>query len=59
MSELHEQLKATFIMYCKEIELLEDKKVKAAAPRARRALLELAKLIKDRRKEIQDIKSKI
>lgn len=56
---LHEQLKAAFYVYCKETELLEDKSIKAAAPRARKALHDLTKLIKERRKEIQDIKSKI
>jgi|SaaInl85LU_5_DNA_1037374.scaffolds.fasta_scaffold59285_1 hypothetical protein len=56
-NNLHEELKATFLYYCKEVELFEDKGIKAAAPRARKALLDMTKLIKERRKEIQERKS--
>jgi len=56
-NNLHEELKAAFLNYCKEAELFEDKGIKAAAPRARKALHDMTKLIKDRRKEIQERKS--
>jgi predicted secreted Zn-dependent protease len=52
----HEELILVFNLYLKEIKTFEEKKVKAAAPRARTALHELAKLAKQRRQEIQDVK---
>jgi predicted secreted Zn-dependent protease len=52
----HEELVLIFNLYLKEIKMFEEKKIKAAAPRARRALQELAKLSKLRRQEIQDTK---
>jgi hypothetical protein len=52
----HEQLIFLFNLYLKEVETFEQKKVKAAAPRARSALHNLAKLSKQRRHEIQNAK---
>ena len=43
--------------YLKEHEAWEVKNVKAAATRARKALGDLGKLTKERRKEIQDKKN--
>ena len=43
--------------YIKNSEQFDTKGVKAAATRARKALGELGKLCKDRRKEIQEIKN--
>ena len=54
---LHEQIVQEFNNYVKEAELFDDKDVKAAAVRARKALGDIAKLTKDRRKEIQERKN--
>ena len=48
-----ESLKAAFDTYVSENDKFTVKKVKASAARARKALGELAKLAKERRKEIQ------
>lgn len=56
---LHEQLVAAYEAYLKEHEAWEGKNVKAAAARARKALGDLGKLTKDRRKEIQDRKNEM
>lgn len=56
---LHEQIVFEFHNYLKETETFENKGIKAAVPRARRALQELNKLTKLRRKEIQEQKSEI
>ncbi len=53
---LHEQLVAQFETYAAESAKFETKGVKASAARARKALAEIAKLCKERRKEIQDQK---
>lgn len=53
---LHEQLEAQFEIYQAESKRFEEKNVKASAARARKALAEIAKLCKERRKEIQDQK---
>tara|TARA_B100000949_G_C13869722_1_gene280073 strand:+ start:55 stop:243 length:189 start_codon:yes stop_codon:yes gene_type:complete len=53
----HEQIKEHFETYLVEHEKWEDKGVKAAATRARKALGELGKLSKTRRAEIQDKKN--
>lgn len=53
----HEKLKEHYEVYLKENETFEVKGVKAAAGRARKALGEISKLVKLRRKEIQDKKS--
>ena len=53
----HEQIVEQFNTYLAEHENFETNKVKAAATRARKALGELGKLTKERRKEIQDKKN--
>ena len=55
---LHEQLVAQFETYVSESNRFEEKNVKASAARARKALAEIAKLCKERRKEIQEAKEK-
>jgi len=55
----HEQIVQAFNNYLAEAETFEDKGVKAAAARARKALGDLGKLTKDRRKEIQDKKNEM
>lgn len=57
MSTLHEEIVAQYEAYLKEHEAFEDKGVKAAATRARKALGEIGKLGKARRAEIQDKKN--
>ena len=57
MTTLHEQIVQAYNNYIAEAETFEDKNVKAAAARARKALGDLGKLTKDRRKEIQDKKN--
>ena len=54
---LHEQILESFKSYLAESESFEDKGVKVAATRARKALGELGKLAKARRAEIQDKKN--
>ena len=56
---LHDEIVQAFNNYLKEAETFEDKNVKAAAARARKALGDLGKLTKDRRKEIQDRKNEM
>jgi len=56
---LHDEIVQAFNNYLKEAETFEDKGVKAAAARARKALGDLGKLTKDRRKEIQDKKNEM
>lgn len=53
----HEQLVALFETYVAESEKFEVKGVKASAARARKALGDIAKICKERRKEIQDKKN--
>lgn len=48
----HEQIKAAYETYLAENSKFADKGVKAAAARARKALQEMSKAIKERRKEI-------
>lgn len=57
MSETHDQIMTTIQTYSEENGKFVDKGVKASATRARKALAELAKLIKARRKEIQEAKN--
>ena len=57
MSSIHEQITAAYENYLKESESFDTKGVKAAAARARKALGDLGKLTKDRRKEIQEKKN--
>jgi len=54
---LHEQIIQAFNNYVAETTTFDEKGVKAAAARARKALGDLGKLTKDRRKEIQDKKN--
>ena len=54
---LHEEIVLAFNNYMKEAETFDDKGVKAAAARARKALGDLGKLTKERRKEIQEKKN--
>lgn len=54
---IHEQIVANYEAYLKEHAAWEDKNVKAAAARARKALGEIGKLAKSRRAEIQDRKN--
>jgi hypothetical protein len=53
----HENLVHLFETYVSENEKFEVKKVKAAGTRARKALAELTKFAKERRKEIQETKT--
>lgn len=56
---IHEEIVQAFNNYLSEAETFEDKGVKAAAARARKALGDLGKLTKERRKEIQDRKNEM
>jgi hypothetical protein len=56
---LHDEIVLAFNIYLKEAESFDEKGVKAAAARARKALGDLGKLSKDRRKEIQDKKNSL
>jgi N-glycosylase/DNA lyase len=56
---LHEQIVEQYEMYIEENQKFEEKGVKASATRARKALGEIGKLAKDRRKEIQDKKNEM
>jgi hypothetical protein len=53
----HENLVHLFETYVSENEKFQVKGVKAAGTRARKALAELTKLAKERRKEIQESKT--
>tara|TARA_Y200000002_G_scaffold379841_1_gene390002 strand:- start:62 stop:238 length:177 start_codon:yes stop_codon:yes gene_type:complete len=53
----HEEIVQAFNNYLAESETFEGKSVKAAAARARKALGDLGKLTKERRKEIQEKKN--
>jgi hypothetical protein len=53
----HENLLNLFDTYVTENDKFENKGVKAAGTRARKALAEIAKLTKERRKEIQETKT--
>lgn len=56
---LHDEIVLAFNNYLKEAETFDEKGVKAAATRARKALGDLGKLTKERRKEIQDRKNEL
>lgn len=56
---LHEEIVLAYNNYIKEAEVFEDKGVKAAAARARKALQDLNKLTTARRKEIQEKKAEM
>lgn len=51
---IHDQLVEQFEIYMAESARFEAKGIKASAARARKALAEITKLCKERRKEIQD-----
>jgi len=55
----HDQIVQAFNNYLAESETFEEKNVKAAAARARKALGDLGKLTKTRRAEIQDRKNSL
>ena len=55
----HEQIVEQFESYISESEKFEEKGVKAAATRARKALGEMSKLAKTRRAEIQEKKNQM
>jgi len=52
MSQNHDAIKAAFETYLAENEKFTGKGVKASAARARKALQEMGKALKERRKEI-------
>ena len=56
-NETHEQIMTEIQTYSEENGKFTEKGVKASATRARKALANLAKLIKARRKEIQEVKN--
>jgi hypothetical protein len=57
MSQTHESIMTAIQTYSEENGKFVEKGVKASATRARKALAELSKLIKSRRKEIQEVKN--
>lgn len=57
MSQTHESIISAVQTYSEENSKFTEKGVKASATRARKALAELGKLIKARRKEIQETKN--
>jgi hypothetical protein len=57
MMSIHEEIVLAFNNNLKEAETSEEKGVKAAAARARKALGDLGKLSKSRRAEVQDKKN--
>ena len=57
MSETHNAIIEAVENYTAENEKFTDKGVKAAGTRARKALMELGKLVKATRKEIQEAKN--
>ena len=57
MSETHEQIMTEIQTYSEENQKFTEKGVRASATRARKALASLSKLIKARRKEIQEVKN--
>jgi len=59
MTSLHDEIVLAFNNYVRETQTFEQKGVKAAAARARKALGDLHKLTKERRKEIQERKNEL
>jgi hypothetical protein len=57
MSKTHDDILALMEQYVDENEKFAEKGNKAAGTRARKALMEVVKLCKDRRKEIQEAKN--
>jgi ABC-type uncharacterized transport system involved in gliding motility auxiliary subunit len=56
---LHDEIVLAFNNYVREAENFEQNNVKASAARARKALIDLHKLSKERRKEIQERKNEL
>ena len=56
-NETHESIMTEIQTYSEENGKFVEKRVKASATRARKALANLSKLIKARRKEIQEVKN--
>ena len=56
---IHEQIVAQYEAYIAENQKFTEQGIKASAARARKALGEIVKLSKERRKEIQDEKSEL
>jgi len=54
---IHDEIVQAYNNYLAEAETFEDKNIKAAAARARKALGDLGKLTKSRRAEIQEKKN--
>ena len=54
---IHEELVSQFETYLAENKRFEEKGIKVSGARARKALAEIGKLCKERRKEIQDAKT--
>ena len=59
MNEIHDQLKLLFETYLTESYKFEEKGIKVSALNARNALLEISKLCKERRAEIQEKKKEL
>lgn len=57
MSNTHDSILALFEQYTSENDKFNEKGNKAAGTRARKALMDISKLCKDRRKEIQEAKN--
>ena len=57
MSNSHDNLLVLIEQYIQENDKFTDKGNKAAGTRARKALMEITKVCKDRRREIQDAKN--
>lgn len=57
MSEIHNSLLVLVEEYIENNEKFSDKGNKAAGTRARKALMEISKACKERRKEIQEAKN--
>lgn len=53
----HENILQLFDVYIKENEKFMEKGIKVSATRARKALAELGKASRERRKEIQELKT--
>lgn len=54
---VHEEIIAQFETYLAENKRFEEKGIKVSGMRARKALSEIARLCKERRKEIQEAKT--
>ncbi len=56
---VHEQIVAQYEAYIAENQKFTERGIKASAARARKALGEMGKLAKERRKEIQEEKNQL